>query len=48
MNFAVIQLRGTTDDKQQMLCLFLLMQISYPYIVWNNVPMFHENRASSF
>ena len=24
------------------------MQISYPYIVWNNVPKFHENRASSF
>ena len=27
---------------------FLLMQISYPYIVWKNVPKFHENRASSF
>ena len=22
------------------------MQISYTYIVWNNVPTFHENRAS--
>ena len=27
---------------------FLLMQISYPYIVWNNFPKFQENRASSF
>ena len=27
---------------------FLLMQINYPYIVWNNVAKFHENRASSF
>ena len=24
------------------------MQISYPYIVWNNFPKFQENRASSF
>ena len=24
------------------------MQISYPYIVWNNVPKFYENRVSSF
>ena len=24
------------------------MQISYPYIVWNNVTKFHENRASNF
>ena len=24
------------------------MQISYNYIVWNNVPKFLENRASSF
>ena len=27
---------------------FLLMQINYPYIVWNNVPKFHENHDSSF
>ena len=24
------------------------MQISYPCIVWNNVPKVHENHASSF
>ena len=24
------------------------MQISNPYIAWNNVPKFHENRASVF
>ena len=24
------------------------MQISYPYIFWNNVPKFQEIRASSF
>ena len=28
--------------------VFLLMQISYPYIVWNNFPKFQENCASSF
>ena len=28
--------------------VFLLMQISYPYIAFNNVPLFQENRASSF
>ena len=27
---------------------FLLMQIRYPYIVWNNFPKFQENRSSSF
>ena len=25
-----------------------LMHLNYPYIVWNNVPKFHENRDSSF
>ena len=28
--------------------VFVLMQISYPYIVWNNFPKFQENCASSF
>ena len=28
--------------------VFVLMQIRYPYIVWNHFPKFHENRASSF
>ena len=28
--------------------VFLLLKSSYPYIVWNNVPKFQENRASSF
>ena len=28
--------------------VFLLMQISYPYIFWNNIPKFQENRVSSF
>ena len=28
--------------------VFLVMQISYPYIVWNNFPKFQENRASNF
>ena len=27
---------------------FLLMQINYPNIVWNNVSKFYENHASSF
>ena len=28
--------------------VFVLMQISYPYIVWNNFPKFQKNRARSF
>ena len=28
--------------------VLLLIQINYLYIVWNNVPKFHENSASSF
>ena len=28
--------------------IFMLMQISYPYIFWNNVTKFQENCASSF
>ena len=28
--------------------IFVLMQISYTYIVWNNFPKFQENRAISF
>ena len=27
---------------------FVLMQISYPYIVWDNFPKFQENHASNF
>ena len=28
--------------------VFVLVQISYPYSVWNNFPKFQENRASCF
>ena len=28
--------------------VFLLMQISYPYIFWNNVPKIEENQLNSF
>ena len=28
--------------------VFVLMQISYPYIVWNNFPKFQKNCESSF
>ena len=41
----ILNLRGTPWKKQQKL---FLTQISYPYIVWNNVPKFNENCASSF
>ena len=39
---------GTARPKIGKSHVLLLMQISYPYIVWNKVPKFHENRASSF
>ena len=43
-----IRLIGDRPVKKQQKSCFLLMQISYPYIVWNNVQKLHENRASSF
>ena len=41
-------LKVIADEKTAKSHVFLLMQINYPYIVWNNVPKFHEHCASSF
>ena len=37
-------------ERSQIDCfvVLVLMHLNYPYIVWSNVPKFHENRASSF
>ena len=40
--------KGISNQKMAKSHVFLLMQISYLYIVWNNVPKFHGNRASCF
>ena len=41
-------IKGIAYKKTAKSQVFLLMQISDPYIVWNNVPKFHENCVSSF
>ena len=41
------RLRGSLTRKWQK-AFFLLVQISHPYVVWNNFPKFQENRSSSF
>ena len=44
----IVVLKGHARYKTGKSHVLLLMQISYPFIVWNNVPKFHENRVGSF
>ena len=41
-------LKGIALLKMAKSHVFLLIQISYSYIVWNNFLKFQENRVSSF
>ena len=45
-NFNVyFNLKGIAYKKTAKSHVFLLKQINYPYIVWNNSPKFYENRT---
>ena len=43
-----IRFKGIAHPEMAKSHVFVLMQISYSYIVWNNFPKFQENRASNF